>query len=98
MAALSPELKGTFLHSSVQSRIRSLNVQGLAVNERLYGTSPYTSPATGLPFEYRIPDFRLGPTIFDIKPSGTPLAGPQYNDFMSFGGTTDVRWIGYQRY
>ena len=98
MATLSPELKGTFLHSSVQRRIRSLNVQGLAVNHRLYGTSRYTSPATGLPYEYRIPDFRIGSTIFDIKPAGTPLSGPQYIDFMSFGGTRDVRWIPYVGY
>jgi len=98
MSALSPELKGTFLHSSVQRRVESLNVEGLAVNQRLYGTSPYISPATGVPYEYRIPDFKLGRTLFDIKPSGTPLSGPQYDDFMRFGGTTDVRWIEYLRY
>jgi hypothetical protein len=64
----------------------------------LYGASQYTSPATGVPYEYRIPDFKLGSTIYDIKPSGTPLAGPQYEDFKAMGGTTDVRWIEYRRY
>ncbi|MCA9182381.1 MAG: hypothetical protein KDA51_13035, partial [Planctomycetales bacterium] len=98
MSSLSPELKGTYLHSSVQRRIESLNVEGLAVNQRLYGTSSYISPSTGVPYQYRIPDFRLGSTILDIKPQGTPLSGPQYDDFMLFGGTTDVRWIDYVRY
>ena len=29
--------------------------------------------------------------IFDIKPAGTPLSGPQFNDFTSFANTNDVR-------
>ncbi|MEO8215448.1 MAG: Ig-like domain-containing protein [Acidobacteriota bacterium] len=87
--------KGTILHSSVQKRIRQLNVRDLIVNQRLYGTSQFISPNTGLPYGYRIPDFRLRNTIFDIKPAGTPLSGPQYFDFMSFANTADVRWIYY---
>jgi len=98
MAGLPPELKGTRLHSSVQSRVRTLDVRDLIVNERLYGSSPYISPVTGKPYEFRIPDFRLRTTIFDIKPVGTPLGGPQYNDFVRFSGSSDVRWIPYQRY
>ena len=100
--ALSPELKGTLLHSSIQSRVRQLGIEGLKVNERIYGQSEYISAATGQPYSYRIPDFRLTQpgrtTIFDIKPAGTSLAGPQYNDFRLFGNTSDVRWIPYERY
>lgn len=51
-----------------------------------------------LPYQYRVPDFRSRTTIFDIKPAGTPLAGPQYIDFMGFSGLSDVRWIYYIPY
>lgn len=102
MTGLDPRLKGTYLHSSVQSRVQDLNISGLQVNKRLYGTSPYISRATGAPYEFRIPDFQLngrtGTTIFDIKPDGTLLSGPQYNDFRSFANTSDVRWIFYEPY
>ena len=85
----------------MQSTVRQLNIENLSVNERLYGTSPFNSRATGKPFEYRIPDFRFkepGGSIFDIKAKGTPLSGPQYQDFQSFGGTKDIRWIEYDSY
>lgn len=101
LAALPPNEKGTILHSSVAKRLRQLNIEGLQVNERLNspflapGTSQHLSPVTGLPYKYRIPDFRMEPTIFDIKPAGTPLSGPQFEDFMSFGNTSDVRFIYY---
>ncbi len=39
---------------------------------------------------------RIGPTILDIKPIGTPLSGPQVMDFMNFGNTRDVRFIFYE--
>ena len=98
LAALPAEVKGTLLHSSVANRMRDLNISGLRVNERLYGTSQYISPVTGRPYEFRIPDYRIGPTILDIKPRGTPLRGPQVDDFRSFGNTNDVRFIYYDPY
>ncbi|MET0005925.1 MAG: hypothetical protein ABW087_20160 [Candidatus Thiodiazotropha sp.] len=96
--ALDSNLQGTIIHSSVSNRVRQLNIQDLNVNQRLYGQSQYTtSPVTGAPYEYRIPDFYHTGTnaIFDIKPAGTPLSGAQYNDFRSFANTDDVRWIFY---
>ncbi len=102
LASLPSNVKGTILHSSVSKRMRRLNVAGLRINERLYspfhapGTSQYRSPITGQPYTYRIPDFRMQPTIFDIKPKGTPLTGPQVDDFMSFGNTNDIRFIYYR--
>ena len=55
---------------------------------------------TGKPYEYRIPDFRLiSPNvIFDIKPAGTKLNGPQIDDFRNFSGSDDVRGIFYESY
>jgi RHS repeat-associated protein len=98
LSSLPANVKGTLLHSSVQSRISQLNIRELAVNQRIYGTSQFTSPNTGLPYEYRIPDFRSPTAIFDIKPWGTPLAGPQYLDFRQFSGLSDIRWIYYLPY
>jgi hypothetical protein len=95
-ANLPPNIKGTILHKSVANQVRQLNVEGLVVNHRLYGTSRFISPATGLPYTFRIPDYRLGPTILDIKPVGTPVSGPQVIDFMNFGNTRDVRFIFYE--
>jgi len=89
LASLPANVKGTIIHSSVAKRMRGLNVGGLRVNQRLDspfyapGTSQHLSPATGLPYAYRIPDFRLQGTILDIKPRGTPLTGAQVDDFMS---------------
>ena len=98
--ALDATLQGTIIHSSVSNRMRQLNVDGVNINRRLYGTSTYTSPATGAPYEFRIPDYHhtLENVVFDIKPAGTPLSGPQYNDFRSFANTNDVRWIYYERF
>jgi len=100
VAALPSHKKGTLLHGSVQRRIEPLNIDGLVINQRMYGSSPYNSPVTGKPYEFRIPDYRMpnisSKPIFDIKPEGTPLSGPQYNDFRSMGGTSDVRWIEYE--
>ncbi|ELR64580.1 Rhs family protein [Photobacterium marinum] len=94
---LDTKLQGTIIPSSVSNRVRQLNVKDLSVNQRLYGQSQYISSVTGAPYEYRIPDFyHTGTkTIFDIKPEGTALSGPQYNDFKSFADTDDVRWIFY---
>lgn len=88
--------KGTVIHSHVSKQIQRLNIADLIINERLYGTSQFISPSTGLPYTYRIPDYRLPSTIFDIKPVGTPLGGPQVIDFMNFANTPDVRFIFYQ--
>jgi hypothetical protein len=87
--------KGTLVHSETFGLMRQLNIRGLIINQRLYGTSQFISPATGLPYAYRIPDYRIGSTILDIKPGGTPMSGPQFMDFMSFGNTSDVRFILY---
>ena len=78
--------------------MKQLNVAGVNINQRIYGKSTYISPVTGLPYEYRIPDYyhALDNVIMDIKPAGTPLNGPQYNDFKSFAKTNDVRWIYYE--
>ena len=78
---------GTAIHSAVSRQMRDLDVSDLLVNRRLYGTSQFISPATGLPYSYRIPDYRIGLAILDIKPFGTPLSGPQVTDFMNFGMT-----------
>jgi hypothetical protein len=96
--ALDANMQGTIIHSSVSNRMRQLDVAGVNINQRIYGQSPYTSPVTGLPYEYRIPDYyhTRDNVVLDIKPAGTPLAGPQYNDFRSFTGSNDVRWIYYQ--
>ena len=96
--ALDSNLQGTIIHSSVSNRMRQLNIAGVNVNQRLYGSSSYISPATGLPYEYRIPDYHhtIDNVIFDVKPAGTPLSGAQFNDFRSFANTNDVRWIYYE--
>jgi hypothetical protein len=86
---------GTVLHSRTAAWMRQLNVEGLAVNQRLYGTSQFISPVTQLPYAFRIPDYRLGPTILDLKPAGTPMSGPQFMDFMNFGNSKDIRYIYY---
>jgi hypothetical protein len=96
LALLPANQKGTILHSSVAKKMRQLNIEGLLVNQRLYGISQFVSPATGLPYAFRIPDYRIGPTILDLKPVGTSLSGPQVIDFMNFGNTNDVRFIFYQ--
>jgi hypothetical protein len=89
---LPANLKGTFLHSSVSGRVETMNIQGLDINKRIYGTTQNISPVTGAPYEYRIPDFRLNSpnVIFDIKPSGIPLTGPQFEDFRLFSGSDDI--------
>jgi len=88
--------KGTVIHSNVANQMQGLNIADLSINKRLYGTSQFVSPLTGLPYVYRIPDYRLPSTIFDIKTVGTPIGGPQVIDFMNFGNTQDVRFIFYQ--
>ena len=95
-AGLSANKIGTAVHSAVAGKMRSLNVSDLVVNQRLYGTSQFVSRVTGRPYAFRIPDYRLGATILDIKPVGTPLSGPQVIDFMSFNNTSDVRFIFYE--
>jgi len=101
LASLPANVKGTIIHSFVSKRMRGLDVAGLRVNERLNspflapGTSQHISAATGVPYTYRIPDFRLQATTLDIKPQGTSLTGAQVDDFMSFGNTSDVRFINY---
>jgi len=96
--ALDSNMQGTIIHNSVSNRMRQLDVADVNINQRIYGKSQYTSPVTGLPYEYRIPDYyhTRDNVVLDIKPAGTPLAGPQYNDFRSFTGSNDVRWIYYQ--
>ena len=98
--ALDATLQGTTIHGSVSNRMRQRNVGGVNINRRLCGTSIYTSPATGAPYEFRIPDYHhtLESVVLDIKPAGTPLSGPQFNDFRSFANTNDVRWIYYERF
>lgn len=93
LAAFLAEVKGTLLPSSVARRMRELNVSGLRVNERRYGTSTHISRATGRPFKFRIPIYRLGSTILNIKPRGTPLRGPQVDEFRSFVHTNDIRFV-----
>ena len=77
-----------------------MDIIGLDVNKRIYGTTQNISPVTSAPYEYRIPDFRLNSpnVIFDIKPSGTSLNGPQIDDFRLFSGSDDIRGIFYERY
>jgi RHS repeat-associated protein len=100
LAQLPANVKGTLLHSSVSNRVRTLDINGLDINQRIYGATQNVSPVTGKTYEYRIPDFRLNSpnVIYDIKPSGTPLSGPQFDDFRSFSGTSDVRGVFYERY
>ena len=100
LSELPANVKGTFLHSSVSSRVQSMDIIGLDVNKRIYGTTQNISPVTSAPYEYRIPDFRLNSpnVIFDIKPSGTSLNGPQIDDFRLFSGSDDIRGIFYERY
>jgi RHS repeat-associated protein len=98
LASASAGLKGTIVHSSVAKRMRALNISNLEINRRLYGSSPHLSPATGLPYEFRIPDYKIGNTILDIKPAGTPLTGSQVSDFKLFGNTSDVRLIYYDQW
>lgn len=78
--------------------MRQLNVAGLNVKQILYGTSPYNSPVTGLPYEYRILDYyrTLDNVILGVKPIGTLLPGPQHNDFKIFPNINDVHWIHCQ--